>query len=76
MSARRRHVVIRVSTDRRVILVTGWQVSALLREVGMKPLWSHVGKGWTLDHDRLPDVVALCEWQGIGVRIDDQREAG
>lgn len=58
-----------VETQDRVILVRGWQAADVLREAGMKPLWSVTGRGWVLDDKRLPDVVALAEWRNIGVRI-------
>lgn len=71
----RRHVVIRVNADKRVILVKGWKAGDLCREAGMKPMWSAIAKGHVLDDKHLADVVALCEWQGIGVRVLDEREA-
>lgn len=63
----RRHWVI--ETRDTVILVRGWQAADLLRWAGMKPLYSASGRGWVLDDTRLPDVVALAEWQNIGVRV-------
>lgn len=67
MSRHRRHWVI--ETRGRVILVRGWQVADLLRRAGMKPIYSASARGWVLDETRLPDVVALAEWQNIGVRF-------
>lgn len=72
MSRRRNYVI---TTDDRTILISGWNVQTLCREAGMKPMWSHVRKGWVLDRHKLADVVALCERQNIDVRIDDQEAA-
>lgn len=66
MSRRRTYVI---ETDDRTMVIRGWKVSELCREADMRPMWSAVRKGWVLDLRRLPDVVALCEWQGFGVRI-------
>lgn len=57
----RRYVI---EVDDRVILVRGYRAGEILRDAGMKPLWSHIGRGWVLDRDRLPDVALCIELHG------------
>lgn len=53
-----------IELDERVILVRGHHAGQILRTAGMKPLWSHIGKGHVLDRTRLPDVRAALEVAG------------
>lgn len=59
-----------------LILVRGWQAGEVLRRHGFKPMWSHRGKGWVLDEDRLADVAAIASRSTRGYRLvhDDGAE--
>ena len=67
MSRRR----LRIEVEERVIIVRGWRAGDLARDAGLKPLWSPVTSGWTLDRRRLPDLLAFLETRNVPVEVDD-----
>ena len=58
-----------VDEGRGVVLLKGYGVRELARELGLKPLYSATRKGWVVDARHLPDVVAFAEWQSWVVRV-------
>lgn len=53
-----------IEVDDRVILVRGLKAGQILRDAGLKPMWSHVRKGHVLDRHHLPTVCLLIELAG------------
>jgi hypothetical protein len=58
-----------VDDARGIVLLKGYGARDLARDLGLKPLYSGVGKGWVLDAKHLPDIVAFAEWQNLVVRV-------
>ena len=66
MSASRKAVVTVVDT---VVEVSGYNVADVMREHGLKPLWSRSARAWVVDCHHADDIVAQLEHSGYVVRI-------
>ncbi|MBM0128058.1 hypothetical protein [Pimelobacter simplex] len=71
MSTRRR---ITVTIDGRVAIFKGWQVAALLKEAGTKPIYAGTVAGWMIDRHRLADVLAYLDERNIAVTISSEEK--
>jgi hypothetical protein len=61
-----------VTTSGPVVQVTGYRTGDVLREYGLKPLWSRRAgaKGaWLVDAQHLDDILAMLEHRGYRVRV-------
>lgn len=53
-----------------LVLIRGWQAGDRLRQHGLWPVWSGLGKGWVVDHEHLSDVAAIASMKTTGYRLE------
>ena len=53
-----------------VVLVRGLDARDTLRQYGLKPRWSEIGKGWVIDERHIPDLAAIADMETAGYRFE------
>lgn len=67
-----RRVTVLVDGDTETCYVKGWKAGDLIRDAGVRPIWSHVSRCFMLDQRRLPDLIAYLEYRNITALVHDR----
>lgn len=68
----RRRVVVEVDDSTKTCFVRGWQAGDMIRDAGIRPIWSHMSRCFMIDLRRLPDMVAYLEYRNINPVVRDR----
>lgn len=56
---------ITITAKDNIVILRGWRVAELARQAGLRPTFAGTVRGWMLDANRLPDLVAHLDYQNV-----------
>lgn len=63
-----------ITTDDRIAVVRGWRARDLVREAGLKSIFSASAGGWMIDQPKLGDLLAYLDERNITAHLVDANQ--